>query len=138
MVRLMRFPTAVPHEPAVDAWFDARPGPLGDLARHWFEVLRACGPDVRELLHDDHPTACVGDAAFAYVNVFTAHVNLGFFRGADLPDPDALLEGSGRFMRHVKLRPGAEPARSALTQLLRSAYTDMQDCLAMHKGRPRA
>lgn len=126
-LRLLRFPMAVPPvDPAVDAWFDARPGQLGELARHWFDVLRGCGADVRELLHDGHPTACVGDAGFAYVNVFGTHLNLGFFRGAELADPDALLQGSGRFMRHVKLGPAHPVDSAALQRLLRCAYEDMR------------
>ena len=78
------------------------PGELGAIARRWFDVIRQRGDDVRELLHDGHPTAC-GDAAFAYVNVFTSHVNVGFFQGAEIADPEGLLEGAGKFMRHVKL-----------------------------------
>jgi len=89
--------------------------------------MRRQGADVRELLHDGHPTACVGDAGFGYVNVFTAHVNVGFFRGAALPDPNGLLEGTGKFMRHVKLVPGLEPDAGALTQLITAAYDDMKD-----------
>lgn len=122
----MRFPEAVGRAPAVDAWLAARPEPLGALARTWFQHLRACGPDVREVLHDGHPTACVGDAAFAYINAFTAHVNLGFFQGAALPDPQGLLEGSGRFMRHVKLRPGVPLTTKSLEDLILAAYRDMQ------------
>ena len=102
-----------------------RSGELGAIAQHWFDVMRARGDDVRELLHDGHPTACVGDAAFAYVNAFTAHVNVGFFRGADLADPAQLLEGTGKYMRHVKLRPGAEVDAAALTELVDAAYADM-------------
>jgi hypothetical protein len=113
-------------DPAIDAWMHAHAGPLGDIARRWFEAMRACGADVRELLHDGHPTACVGDAAFAYVNAFTAHVNVGFFAGAVLPDPDGLLEGTGRFMRHVKLAPGRPREAAALEQLIRCAYLDMR------------
>jgi len=101
-------------------------GGLGAIARHWFEVMRRCGDDVRELLHDGHPTVCVGDAAFAYVNAFRAHVNVGFFRGAELADPDGLLEGTGRFMRHVKLRPESEVDAEALSRLVHAAYGDMQ------------
>lgn len=122
----MRFPTSVQRDPAIDAWTHEHTGELGPIARHWFEVMRGCGDDVRELLHDGHPTACVADAAFAYVNAFTAHVNVGFFRGAQLPDPDGLLEGTGRFMRHVKLRPGSEVDAAALTKLIESAYTDIK------------
>lgn len=102
-------------------------GELGVIARAWFEVMRGCGDDVRELLHDGHPTACVGDAAFGYVNAFTAHVNVGFFRGAEIADPDGLLVGTGRFMRHVKLRPEAEVDPAALTRLIYTAYADMND-----------
>ena len=88
--------------------------------------MRSCGPDVTELLHDGHPTACVGDAAFAYVNVFTAHVNIGFFLGAYLVDPMGILEGSGRFMRHVKARPDRLPDTSAVKALIRTAYVDIK------------
>lgn len=101
-------------------------GELGAIAQRWFAVMRDCGADVRELLHDGHPTACVGDAAFAYVNAFTAHVNVGFFRGAELPDPEGLLEGTGKFMRHVKLRPEGPVDAAALTKLIKAAYTDMK------------
>ena len=101
-------------------------GELGALARRWFEEIRSCGDDVRELLHDGHPTACVGDVAFGYVNAFTAHVNVGFFRGAELADPEGLLEGTGRFMRHVKLRPAEEVDERALRGLIRASYADIK------------
>jgi len=126
MDQLMRFPTAVQNDPDIDAWFAEHNKELGSIARYWFEVIRSCGNDVQELLHDGHPTACVGDAAFGYVNVFTAHVNLGFFRGADLPDEHGLLEGSGKYMRHVKLRPGVEIDTEQITKLVEMAYLDMQ------------
>ena len=118
----MRFPSAVVRDPAVDAWFESRTGALGVLARRWFECMRRCGDDVRELLHDGHPTACVGDAAFGYVNAFTAHVNVGFFLGAHLADPARLLQGSGRNMRHVKLRPGTQIPVEGLAELIQAAY----------------
>jgi hypothetical protein len=88
--------------------------------------MRDTGSDVRELMHDDQPTACVGDAAFAYVDAFTAHVNVGFFHGARLPDPGRLLQGNGRFMRHVKLFPDRDVDAGALTQLIAAAYADMK------------
>lgn len=50
----------------------------------------------------------------------------GFFRGAELADPKGLLEGTGKFMRHVKLRPGRDVDAVALTKLIETAYTDMQ------------
>jgi hypothetical protein len=101
-------------------------GELGDIAKHWFEIMRKCGDDVREVLHDGHPTVCVADAAFAYVNAFKAHVNVGFFRGAEIADPAGLLEGTGKFMRHVKISPGSVFDSAALSKLIGAAYTDMK------------
>src|SRR5277367_1277982 len=119
MVRteLLRFNGAVERDPAIDAWMKEHDGELGVIARQWFEVMRRCGDEVRELLHDGCPVACLGDAAFGYLNVFTSHVNVGFFQGAALPDPAGLLEGAGKFMRHVKLRPGVATDTASLRRL---------------------
>ena len=103
-----------------------QPNALRAIAKRWFDVMRRCGNDVRELLHDDQPTACVGDAAFGYVDAFTAHVNVGFFRGAEIADPHGLLQGTGKFMRHVKLRPDQHVDGAALTRLIETAYQDMK------------
>jgi len=122
----MRFPSAVWRDPAIEVWMHKHSGELGVIAQRWFEVMRGCGDDVRELLHDGHPTACVADAAFGYVNVFKAHVNVGFFRGAEIADPHGMLEGDGKFMRHVKLRPEHDVEAAALGNLIETAYIDMK------------
>ena len=96
--------------------------------------MRNCGPDVTELLHDGHPTACVADAAFGYVNVFTSHVNIGLFHGASLDDPAQLLQGTGRFMRHVKAHPGNLPDRASLKALVKAAYADIKARLAAEQS----
>lgn len=126
MSQLLRFPSSVKRDPAIEVWMHEHSSELGTIAQRWFEVMRDCGDDVRELLHDGHPTACVGDAAFAYVNAFKAHVNVGFFRGAEIADPEGLLEGTGKFMRHVKLRPERDVDTTALMELIETAYVDMK------------
>jgi hypothetical protein len=123
---LLRFDGAVQRDPAIDAWLKAHAGELGAIARQWFEVMRQCGDEVRELMHDGCPVACLGDAPFGYVNVFTSHVNVGFFHGAALPDPARLLQGTGRFMRHVKLRPDAPANAADLRKLIEAAYADIK------------
>jgi hypothetical protein len=123
---ILRFDGAVERHPAIDAWMKQHAGELGGLAHHWFEEMRKCGDEVRELLHDGCPVACLGDAPFGYVNVFTSHVSVGFFHGVALPDPAGLLQGNGRFMRHVKLRPGTATNRAALTKLIEAAYSDIK------------
>ena len=117
---------AVERDPAIDAWMKDHAGELGAIAHEWFEVMRKCGDEVRELLHDGCPVACLGDVPFGYVNVFTAHVNVGFFQGAALPDPSRLLQGNGKFMRHVKLKPGMPTNHAALNRLIEAAYSDIK------------
>ena len=124
---LLRFNGAVMRDPIIDVWMKERAGELGAIAHHWFEVMRKCGDEVRELLHDGCPVACLGDAPFGYVNVFTSHVNVGFFHGDALPDPARLLQGSGKFMRHVKLRPGTATNDAELRRLIDAAYADIKE-----------
>lgn len=122
---LLRFTGAVERDPAIATLFDAQPSELRSLATAWFGRIRRCGADVRELMHDGLATACVDDAPFAYVGVFKAHVNVGFFHGASLPDGARLLVGSGRHMRHVKLEPGIAFDEAALDALIAEAYGDI-------------
>ncbi|MGW8367703.1 MAG: DUF1801 domain-containing protein [Gammaproteobacteria bacterium] len=129
MSGLFRFPEAKRQDPAVESWMREHAGHLEPIARRWFDVMHDCGEDVRELIHDGHPVACAGDAAFGYVDAFKRHVNVGFFKGAELADPAGLLEGSGRFMRHVKLGPGHDIDAPALIELVATAYADMQQRL---------
>jgi hypothetical protein len=137
MTQLFKLYGSVKRDPAIENWMKEHPGELGGIAHHWFEVMRKCGDDVREVMHDGHPTACVGDAAFAYVNAFTTHVNVGFFRGAELVDPNGLQEGAGKFMRHVKLSAGRHIDAAALTKLIDIAYIDMKERVQAIGAPPR-
>ena len=142
MEALIRYTGVSKHQPAIDVWLGQQEPALGALAREWFGRMRACGDNVFEVLHDRYPRrttprpsvggaiACVGDAPFAYVNVFRDHVTVGFYQGASLPDPVGLLQGSARFMRHVKLQPGREVNAAALQALIEAAYADIKARLA--------
>jgi hypothetical protein len=123
---LLRFSGAVERDPAIDAWMNEHQSDLGAIAHEWFEVMRSCGDEVREVLHDGCPVVCLGDAPFGYVNVFASHVNVGFFHGAALPDPARLLQGSGKCMRHVKLRPGMTTDAASLHRLIELSYADIK------------
>ena len=124
MEKRLTYNGAVTRDPAIEAWFAERSGPLGSIALSWFTHIRDCGADVVELLHDGYPTACAQDVPFAYVGAFTKHVNVGFFMGAFLPDPDGLLQGTGKRMRHVKLFPDVEVDADALLELIHASYRD--------------
>ena len=92
---LLRFAGAVRRDPAIDAWLSDQSEPLSSIARQWFDAMRERGDDVRELIHDGCPVACVEDAPFGYVNVFKDHVNVGFFFGAELEIPRGYCRGPG-------------------------------------------
>jgi hypothetical protein len=125
-VRLFPLEGSVALDPGVQSWFEQPPTELRELARKWFGVMKEGGPDILELLHDGHPTACVGGVALGYVNAFTEHVNVGFYLGSTLPDPAHILEGTGRFMRHVKVRPSGNANHDALRELIGHAYEDLK------------
>jgi len=123
---MLWFDGAVKRDPAIGRWLKEQPLELGAIATRWFLYMRQCGDDVRELMHDGCPVACVGDLPFGYVNVFKTHVNVGFFSGAELDDPAGLLQGTGRLMRHVKLKPGLEINVAELSALVDAAYKDVK------------
>ena len=126
MDEILRFDGAVRRDPAIDAWLNSRAPELGSIAKKWFARMRECGDEVLELMHDGCPVACLGDAPFGYVNVFKAHVNVGFYQGASLKDPGRLLEGNGKRMRHVKLKAGADVSDKALDALIEAAFEDIK------------
>jgi hypothetical protein len=123
---IFRLSGGVKRDPAVDLWLAGDPIELRAMANKWFSQMRHCGADVRELIHDGCPVACVADAPFAYVNSFKNHVNVGFFNGAMLEDPAGLLQGSGKRGRHVKLTPDNEVNAAALHDLIHAAYLDIK------------
>lgn len=126
MDEIFRLSGTVRRDPRIEAWFSDFADPLRATARTWFERMRDCGADVRELFHDGCPVACVEDAPFGYVNAFKAHASVGFYHGATLADPASLLEGQGKRMRHVKLVPGKAVDAGALSELIDAAYRDIR------------
>jgi len=123
---IFRIAPSLTRDPNVAEWFADEPPELRAIAQRWFRRIRDCGHDVGELVHDGCPVACIGDAPFAYVNAFSAHVNVGFFNGSALPDDAGLLQGTGKRMRHVKLRPGEKIDDRALGDLIDASYADLK------------
>jgi hypothetical protein len=125
MSSMFRLSGGEKRDPLIEEWL-TRTDALTAVARTWFRRMRACGEDVLELMHDGHPVACVEDAPFAYVDVFRNHTNVGFFYGAHLEDPAGLLQGTGKAMRHVKLKREHEHDSVALGHLIDAAYLDVR------------
>jgi len=107
-------------------WLNTKAEVLRPIAVKWFEEIRNCGNDVQAIFHDGYPIGCVEHAPFAYVNVFASHVNVGFFYGAELYDKHGMLEGTGKFMRHIKIKPGQSVDENEIKALIKGAYKDIR------------
>lgn len=122
-----------------DAGFDAilegRPPEIGELARRLRALVAEVHPDAVEVVWAREGSAGYGlgprkrSEHYAYLRPFTRHVGFGFFRGAALPDPAGLLEGSGKALRHVKVRTPEEAARPELRALLEAALAERRAAL---------
>ena len=66
---------------------------------------------------------------YAYLAVHPTHVNLGFYRGASLPDPAGVLAGTGKNMRHIRIGNPADVARPEIADLLRAAKAEREAAL---------
>lgn len=113
----------------MEDWLKKKAPELHPIATKWFDEIKKCGPDVQAIFHDGYPMGCIDKAPFAYVNIYSTHVNVGFFYGADLPDPIGLLEGTGKQGRHIKLRPGEERHDDEIEALIRASYVDIKQKL---------
>jgi len=66
---------------------------------------------------------------YVYILPHTNWVNLGFYKGADLPDPDGLLEGTGKMLRHIKIRAAAEADNPKIHTLIEAALAERKQAL---------
>ena len=68
---------------------------------------------------------------FCYIGAYKAHINLGFYYGTDLIDPEHLLEGTGKKFRHIKIRSLENVDLESLKVLLRQAVDERQSALGL-------
>lgn len=70
---------------------------------------------------------------FCYIGAHREHVNLGFYYGAELPDPKGLLEGTGKKLRHIKVREVEEVAQTSLRQIVQTSLEERKKALGVEK-----
>lgn len=126
MEKLLQYTNKDFQDITMDEWLIKKDAALQPLVAKWFDEIKSCGADVEEIFHDNCPMGCVQHTPFAYVNAFTSHINLGFFYGAFLIDKNRLLEGEGKRMRHVKIKPGFACNETGIKSLIREAYSDIK------------
>ena len=99
-------------------------------------LVRRLHPDVVEVVWPHQGTVGWGigpkkmSEHYAYLAVHPKHVNLGFYRGASLPDPAGRLTGPGKAMRHLQVADADAVARPEIADLLRAARAEREAALA--------
>ena len=84
------------------------------------KIMRKAAPKATESMKWAQPVY-EENGPFCHITAFKSHVNFGFWRGADLPDPLGILEGSGGRMRHVKLTRVKDIKQKAFQDLVKAA-----------------
>jgi hypothetical protein len=113
------------------AFLAVRDRPVGDLALALRDKVLEAAPDAVERVFRNHPAALWFGCGpkmqdmFCYVAMASRHVNLGFCRGATLPDPDGVFEGAGKAMRHVKFRSHEELSRPFVIPYIQAARAQL-------------
>ncbi len=125
MSNVLRLKDSKQHDPRIDEWLARLSGDLGIIATEATRLIREIAVGGTEIFQDGSAVTCIDLAPFVYVSVLPDHVSLGFFQGAELPDPAGLLTGTGKVMRHIKLKVGGAIDAEAVVELIQSAYDDM-------------
>jgi|SRR5580700_9468321 hypothetical protein len=111
----------------VRAWLEKLPDEKKPMIHTLRRLIASAAPETHEIIYHDALGYGPTDSGFdriLYITVFETHINLGFFFGGFLSDPEGLLVGSGKRMRHVKIRSLQESENSALSSLLAQAWID--------------
>ncbi len=113
-------------DPAVDTFLKGYPPPVREIAVKARELILSVLPDATEKVYPGWKVIQYGAGAdmksvFAAISPQRERVNLGLANGADLPDPDGLLEGDGKAIRHVKLTSPQAAGAPAVRELVRGA-----------------
>ena len=111
------------------------PEPLRSVAVALRETVVGVHPEVTEVVRLGERAATYGIGprkmieGYAYIMPQANWVNLGFYRGTSLPDPEGLLEGTGAALRHVKVRRPEDASREGVAALLRAALDERREAL---------
>jgi hypothetical protein len=116
-----------PPDPQLLGFLEAYDRHISDLALALREVILEEAPDASESIYQVYTVAIwFGFSGkmkdmFCYIATNAGHVNLGFPRGSSLPDPNRVLEGEGKAMRHIKLRSQRDLERPFLRRYIQTA-----------------
>jgi len=116
-----------PPDPQLLGFLEAYHRPIRDLALALREIILEEAPDASESIYRVYTVAIwFGFSGkmkdmFCYIATNAGHVNLGFPRGAALPDPNRVLEGEGKTMRHIKFASERDLERPFVRRYIQAA-----------------
>ena len=116
-----------PPDPQLIGFLEAYDRHISDIVLALREVILDEAPDASESVYQVYTVAIwFGFSGkmkdmFCYITTSSRHINLGFPRGASLPDPSRVLEGEGHAMRHVKFREPRDLERPFVRRYIRAA-----------------
>jgi hypothetical protein len=113
-------------DPAVDTFLKGYSPQVREIAVKAREAILSVKPDATEKVYPGWKVIQYGVGAdmksvFAAISPLRERVNLGLANGVDLPDPQGLLEGDGKAIRHVKLTSPEAAGAPAVRELIRGA-----------------
>jgi hypothetical protein len=123
---------------SVQAWLANLAPDIRAIARRLRTVARENMPKAHEFIYHDAIGYSVNDSPLDRICYVApqkkGYVNLGFFFGAGLPDPEKLLIGEGKRLRHVKVRSVGEAKNPALAKLIAATWKEAPESIAkIHK-----
>lgn len=112
---------------SVRAWLENLPTKKKPTVEALRRLIGSIAPEAHEIIYHDALGYGPTDSGFdriLYIMVFETYLNLGFFFGGFLLDPEGLLVGSGKRMRHIKIRSLQQCENLAIASLLAQAWAD--------------
>lgn len=111
----------------IGSWFDNLPQAHKKLLEPLRQTILSADDEVREELKWGQPCYSV-NKLLCYLQKAKEHVTIGFQQGANLDDPDNLLSGEGKSMRHIKFPLTANLDKRAITKLIKKAIEHDRTC----------
>ena len=112
----------MPEKPTPDSYFAGIPEPLSAAAEGLRSLILEAAPNLREVIKWGSPVY-EGNKAVMWIKAQKKHLTFGFFRGTELApaDPESRLEGTGKSMRHLKIRTLEDVGRPSVRSLVEAA-----------------
>ena len=107
--------------PLIDDYVDGLPDWKRDIARELRQVIRTAGPKLAEEVKWGFPCYTAGGKCVCGFMDMKTSVNFVLYQGAELDDPEDLIEGTGKLMRHVKLFLPRDIHKSAFTKFIKES-----------------